>query len=82
MQNYKSNNMDKRGYWIILVICVILLCVCAWSYFKYTYHERDESYANVNGVYIKCVAVDNGSECSLPDGKIIKVVRTYNSTIK
>lgn len=72
----------KKATWIILVILVLLLCVSIWCYFRYTYHERDESYSYVNGIYIKCVSVDSGSECSLPDGKVIKIMRTYNSTIK
>jgi len=74
--------MNKTALWIILVICVILLCVTTWSYFRYNYHERDESYANINGIYIKCSSVPTGAECSMPDGKIIKVERFYNSTIK
>lgn len=76
--------MEKTGWWIILVICVILLCVSTWSYFRYTYHERDESYAYVNGIYIKCDLIPTGANCSLPDGRKVTITKQviFNSTLK
>jgi hypothetical protein len=76
--------MDKKINWIILAILVILLSISIFSFFKYSYHERDESYAYVNGIYIKCHPVENGTECLLPDGKVLtlKLVKTFVSVIK
>jgi flagellar basal body-associated protein FliL len=81
--------MNRQGWWIILVICVILLCVTTWCYFRYTYHERDESYVNLNGIYIKCEPIDTNYlnqsvNCYLPDGRTIQVIKSvnFNSTLK
>ena len=67
----KDRKMNsKKLAWIVLVICVILLSVCLWSYFKYTYHERDESYIFLNGIYLKCTPIGSSIECSVPGEKI------------
>jgi hypothetical protein len=80
--------MDKKGYWIILVLLFLLLSFTTWCYFSYTYHERDESYVNLNGIYIKCITAEKTwtetiINCSIPNGtlQIVKSIN-YNSRIR
>jgi len=79
--------MDKKILTIFLIILTLLLSVSIWSFFKYSYHERDESYMYLNGIYIKCVPVEtswneNIVSCKLPDGKTVQIIKSiiFNST--
>jgi cell division protein YceG involved in septum cleavage len=80
--------MDKKLLWIIFIILVLILFANIIGFYKYTYHERDESYVNLNGVYIKCISVEEKwnkavINCSIPNGTL-QIVKSTNfvSTIK
>lgn len=80
--------MDKKTLTILLIVFALLLSVGIWSFFRYNYHERDESYMYLNGIYIKCAPVETSwgemtISCNLPDGKTVQIIKSiiFNSTL-
>ena len=78
-----EENKEKFIRICILVILIgLIVGVNIYLFSKYYLEPRQENHVNFNDkIYFDCAETEEGAECIMPDGQVLKFEKVWNITL-